>query len=112
MSLKRSAGRLEGKATIPLDGALDALSRRWLGNHVDPPPEKRAQARLDLIEPRKIGKPVRAFRQTHCDVDVRGLGCLIACRGAEQRQAGNAKVAQLGLVAFENGKSSIAVHVS
>lgn len=110
MSLKRSRGRLEGKVAVLVNGRLDAVGVLGLGNHVDGHGPDAAEQIADLIEPVEGSEATADFLETHGDVDVGKIGCLVARGGAEQRKADDAQRFELCFVLLDEVKGSVAVH--
>ena len=70
ISSSRSAGFLEGKDAIPLDGPLDAWQWRRLLDHVNRAAEHLPEAFSKLVHPLQVSKAARPGRQRCGKIDI------------------------------------------
>src|SRR5882724_6109993 len=110
MSAKRLPGSLEGNAAVLVYGGLHRSRRFGLWYDIDAHTEKFPEAMPDEIEATESGKAAAEHFEAHGHVDVGLVGGLVACRRSEQRDACNAKLAELGRMGFQGGKSVCASH--
>jgi hypothetical protein len=85
ISSKRRAGSLEGTRHLALDGSLDARLESSFLHEIDGGTEKFGDLILNVDDIQKRER--LALVESREEVDVGSRSCVVACGGAEQREA-------------------------